>query len=123
MQNIHRRTTLEWAAEDKPGYGLYSDMNMSQQCTLAVMNCLLGFIRKSVASRLRKVIIPLCGALLKPHWSTMSSFGSPGTRAVLANWGKSSRGPPSWPGLEHTMCKERLRELGLLSLEKVKGSP
>lgn len=87
------------------------------------MNCILGCVRKSVASRLRKVIIPLCGAFLRSHQSTVSSFGSPDTREVLTNWGKSSRGPPSWTGLENMMYKEKLRDLGLLSLEKVKESP
>ena len=52
-------------------------MNMSQKCTLAVMNCILGCIRKSIASRLRKVIIPLCGALLRLHLEYCVQFWIP----------------------------------------------
>lgn len=38
---------------------------MSWKCTVAVVNCILGCIRKSVASRLRKVIILFCGSHLR----------------------------------------------------------
>jgi len=44
-------------------------LDMSQQSTLAVQvaNCILGWIRRSVASRSREVILPLYSALVRSH--------------------------------------------------------
>ena len=44
-------------------------LNMTQQCTFAAQktNRILGCIKRSVASRSREVILPLCSALVRPH--------------------------------------------------------
>ncbi len=44
-------------------------LDMNQQCALAAQkaNCILGCIKRSMASRLREVILPLCSALVTPH--------------------------------------------------------
>ena len=51
--------------------GMLADkkLDMSQQCALAAWKdkSILGCIRKGAASRVRKVIVPLCSALVRSH--------------------------------------------------------
>jgi len=41
-------------------------LDMSHQCALKAQNCILGCIKRSVASRLREGILLLCSALVRP---------------------------------------------------------
>ncbi|KAK4812455.1 hypothetical protein QYF61_024856 [Mycteria americana] len=81
-------------AEKDLGVFVDSRLNMSQQCAQAAKkaNGILACARNSVASRSREVIVPLYSALRR-----------------ATKLGK---------GLEHKADGERLRDLGLFSLEK-----
>jgi len=98
---------------------VFGRLDMTLQCALAAWktNRILGCIKGSMASRSREGILPLCSsesppgvlhAALEP--STQDRHGAVGAGPEEAT--KMTR------GLEHLSCEERLRALGLFSLEK-----
>ena len=75
----------------------------------------MGCTKRSVASRLREVILPLYSALVRPHVEYCVQMWSPQCRRDVDLW-RASR--EMTEGMEHLPCGDRLRELGLRSLEK-----
>lgn len=85
------------------------------------VNCTMGCIKTRMTGRLRKVILPIYSAFVRPHLVYCIQFWGLQHKDMELLKQVHRRTTMLIRGLEHLPWEDRLRHLGLFSLEKSLG--
>ncbi|CAM5105037.1 unnamed protein product [Natator depressus] len=98
-----------------------SSLKTSTQCAAAVKkaNGMLGIIKKGIENKTENILLPLYKSMVRPHLEYCVQMWSPRLQKdTLALEKVQKRATKMIRGLERVPSEERLKRLGLFSLEK-----
>uniref|UniRef100_A0A8C4XYG1 Reverse transcriptase domain-containing protein n=1 Tax=Gopherus evgoodei TaxID=1825980 RepID=A0A8C4XYG1_9SAUR len=118
MMGAHLATTSQ---EKDLGVIVDSSLKMSTQCAEAVKkaNSMLGIIKKGIENKTENILLPLYKSMVHPHLEYCVQMLPPHLKKdILALEKVQKRATKMIRGLERVPYEERLKRLGLFSLEK-----